>query len=97
MLLSEDGRHQSLCKSLNSPAVLPLPNAPETLHDELKTLLADYDVNAAAASVKVYAVKPQVKAAKSCCESNMLLVRECANNVNSPMTASRKDARYGPL
>ncbi|MGA8743163.1 MAG: arsenite methyltransferase [Terracidiphilus sp.] len=46
----------------------PSPNAPETLHNELKTLLADYDVNAAAASVKVYAVKPRVKAAKSCCD-----------------------------
>lgn len=45
----------------------PSPNASDTLHDELKTLLSDYDVNAAAASVKVYAVKPRVKA-KSCCE-----------------------------
>ncbi|HEV2395907.1 MAG TPA: arsenite methyltransferase [Candidatus Sulfotelmatobacter sp.] len=45
----------------------PSPNASDTLHDELKTLLSDYDVNAAAASVKVYAVKPRVNA-KSCCE-----------------------------
>ena len=45
----------------------PSPNASEPLHDELKTLLSNYDVNAAAASVKVYAVKPQVKASKSCC------------------------------
>ncbi len=36
----------------------------ETLHNQLAALLAKYDVNAAAASVKVYAVKP---AAKSCC------------------------------
>jgi arsenite methyltransferase len=36
----------------------------ETLHNELAALLAKYDVNAAAASVKVYALKPQ---AKSCC------------------------------
>ncbi len=35
-----------------------------TAQDELGTLLSNYDVNAAAASVKVYALKPQ---AKSCC------------------------------
>jgi hypothetical protein len=29
------------------------------LHEELKTLLSQYDVNVAAASVKVYAVKPK--------------------------------------
>ena len=46
----------------------PSSNATVPLHSELKTLLSNYDVNAAAASVKVYAVKPQVKAAKSCCE-----------------------------
>jgi arsenite methyltransferase len=38
--------------------------APQTLHEELKSLLTEYDVNAAAASVKVYALKP---GAKSCC------------------------------
>ena len=36
-----------------------------TLHAELADLLTKYDVNAAAASVKVYAVKP--KAASVCC------------------------------
>jgi arsenite methyltransferase len=42
--------------------------APElTVHEELASLLAKYDVNAAAASVKVYAVKPQSGASKSCC------------------------------
>ena len=45
----------------------PAPAAESTLHDELKTLLANYDVNAAAASVKVYAIKPAVTPAKSCC------------------------------
>jgi arsenite methyltransferase len=40
----------------------------DSLHDELKTLLSHFDVNGAAASVKVYAVKPAVKPAKSCCE-----------------------------
>jgi arsenite methyltransferase len=40
---------------------------PATLHQDLATLLSDYDVNHAAASVKVYAVKPVGAAAKSCC------------------------------
>lgn len=35
-----------------------------SVHDELNKLLSEYDVNAAAASVKVYALKPE---AKSCC------------------------------
>jgi arsenite methyltransferase len=43
----------------------PVPGA--ALHDDLKTLLATYDVNAAAASVKVYALKPAAVPAKSCC------------------------------
>ena len=33
-------------------------DAPSTLHDDLTELLSKYDVNAAAASVKVYALKP---------------------------------------
>jgi len=37
--------------------------APASLHDELASLLSQYDVNAAAASVKVYAIKPQTPAA----------------------------------
>ena len=36
----------------------------QSVHDDLRALLAQYDVNAAAASVKVYALKP---AARSCC------------------------------
>ncbi len=44
----------------------PAPAA-ETLHNDLKTLLDQYDVNAAAASVKVYALKPGGSAQKSCC------------------------------
>jgi SAM-dependent methyltransferase len=39
-------------------------STPTSVHDDLGKLLANYDVNAAAASVKVYALKPQ---AKSCC------------------------------
>ena len=49
---------------IEEPCCSPAPNALDSLHDELKTLLSHFDVNAAAASVKVYAVKP---AAKSCC------------------------------
>ena len=40
---------------------------PATLHEDLATLLSDYDVNAAAASVKVYAVKPAAATADTCC------------------------------
>jgi arsenite methyltransferase len=40
------------------------PDASKTLHQDLTALLSSYDVNTAAASVKVYAVKP---AATSCC------------------------------
>lgn len=39
------------------------PAAPG-VHDDLRKLLSEYDVNEAAASVKVYALKPE---AKSCC------------------------------
>jgi arsenite methyltransferase len=45
-----------------------------TLHAELSDLLSKYDVNAAAASVKVYALKPKAGAAKTtpapCCGPN---------------------------
>jgi SAM-dependent methyltransferase len=37
----------------------PAPTKSVSVHEELKTLLSQYDVNAAAASVKVYAVKPK--------------------------------------
>lgn len=60
------------CSPAMEPAASPLPVArasccapsEQTLHDDLRALLAHYDVNAAAASVKVYALKP---AARSCC------------------------------
>ncbi len=45
----------------------PAPDTTASLHEELKTILSRYDVNAAAASVKVYAVKPGAKAPGSCC------------------------------
>jgi len=41
------------------------PDTPKTLHNDLATLLSKHDVNAAAASVKVYALKPA--ATKACC------------------------------
>jgi SAM-dependent methyltransferase len=40
--------------------------APASLHEDLSKLLSEYDINAAAASVKVYAVKPIAKQ-KGCC------------------------------
>jgi SAM-dependent methyltransferase len=46
------------CCSIDAPV-------PVSLHEDLTTLLSEYDVNAAAASVKVYAVKPGVN--KTCC------------------------------
>ena len=41
-------------------------SSPASLHEDLSKLLSEYDVNTAAASVKVYAVKPAA-ANKSCC------------------------------
>ncbi len=38
-----------------------------SLHEDLTTLLSQYDVNVAAASVKVYAIKPHTAEPKSCC------------------------------
>ncbi|HMG84299.1 MAG TPA: arsenite methyltransferase [Terracidiphilus sp.] len=51
---------------VESSCCSPAPAA-SALHEDMKTLLANYDVNTAAASVKVYAVKPAVAQAKSCC------------------------------
>jgi arsenite methyltransferase len=48
----------------------PAASASPSLHEELTTLLSQYDVNEAAASVKVYAIKPQAPGAccgPSCC------------------------------
>ena len=50
--------HTESCCSTDKPA---------SLHQDLAALLSDYDVNAAAASVKVYAVKPAAAIAKTCC------------------------------
>lgn len=43
---------------VEEPCCSPEPDTSASLHDEFKTLLSQYDVNAAAASVKVYAIKP---------------------------------------
>jgi arsenite methyltransferase len=37
------------------------------LHQDLTALLSQYDINAAAASVKVYAIKPRADKGKTCC------------------------------
>jgi arsenite methyltransferase len=42
-------------------------DSPTSLHQDLTTLLSEYDVNTAAASVKVYAVKPVTSAQTTCC------------------------------
>jgi arsenite methyltransferase len=45
-------------------------DTPSSLHQDLTDLLSKYDVNAAAASVKVYAVKPSGTAQTPCCGPN---------------------------
>ena len=69
--------NQAACCSPNMEASNPFqvieaayctPAASEpSLHEELTTLLSQYDVNAAAASVKVYAVKPVKTDQTACC------------------------------
>jgi arsenite methyltransferase len=49
-----------------TPAATPEP----TVHEELTELLSKYDVNAAAASVKVYALKPGAPPPQPCCGPN---------------------------
>jgi SAM-dependent methyltransferase len=45
----------------------PGAGTPSSLHEDLTKLLSEYDVNAAAASVKVYAVKPGRADQAACC------------------------------
>jgi SAM-dependent methyltransferase len=45
----------------------PGAGRPSSLHEDLTKLLSEYDVNAAAASVKVYAVKPARADQAACC------------------------------
>jgi len=52
---------------VGGPCCSPAPATSASLHDELRALLSQYDVNEAAASVKVYAIKPRAEDPKSCC------------------------------
>jgi SAM-dependent methyltransferase len=45
----------------------PVASTPASLHEDLTKLLSDYDVNSAAASVKVYAVRPADENKAACC------------------------------
>ncbi len=63
--------HQSGCCS---PAMdgeaccTPASDTAASLHTELTELLTQHDLNAAAASVKVYAIKPKTVASAPCCD-----------------------------
>ncbi len=48
----------------------PAPSSEPSVHGELRELLSKYDVNAAAASVKVYAIKTSGSTSKRCCGPN---------------------------
>jgi arsenite methyltransferase len=54
---------------IESACCTPAPTEP-SLHEDLTALLSQYDVNAAAASVKVYAIKPHQKGSTNCCGSD---------------------------
>ena len=47
---------------IEEPCCSPEPSSSVSLHEELTALLSQYDINAAAASVKVYAIKPNTNA-----------------------------------
>jgi SAM-dependent methyltransferase len=53
-------------KVVETACCTPTSSEP-SLHEDLTSLLSQYDVNSAAASVKVYAVKPSVIDLKKCC------------------------------
>jgi len=53
-------------KAVPDTCCSPTDSTATTLHEDLAKLLSEYDVNKAAASVKVYAVKP-VASQKECC------------------------------
>jgi arsenite methyltransferase len=50
-----------------APCCTPPAPAETSLHEDLTALLSQHDVNAAAASVKVYAIKPLAGKSKACC------------------------------
>jgi hypothetical protein len=60
----ESGRPFQL---MEEPCCAPAANPSPSLHEELTTLLSQYDINAAAASVKVYAIKPKAASSAPCC------------------------------
>jgi arsenite methyltransferase len=64
--MSEAGAVDSLQVS-EVACCTPNANSAPSLHQDLTQLLSQYDVNAAAASVKVYAIKPQLGQARTCC------------------------------
>ena len=51
-----------------SSCCTPTATTELTVHEELTELLSKYDVNSAAASVKIYAIKPATSSTESCCE-----------------------------
>ena len=52
----------NLLPIIEEPCCTPSPSPSRSLHAELSALLAEYDINEAAASVKVYAIKPDPQA-----------------------------------
>lgn len=58
----------AMSRSPDSSCCSPVAANISTVHEDLTGLLSEYDVNTAAASVKVYAVKPVAQ--KSCCGPN---------------------------
>jgi arsenite methyltransferase len=62
---------QSGCCSpgMEGASCCPPASGESTLHEELGAILKSFDINSAAASVKVYAIKPKTPAAEPCCSS----------------------------
>jgi arsenite methyltransferase len=58
---------RDLSNTLETACCAPPPSNTTSFHEDLTVLLSQYDVNAAAASVKVYAIKPQAVSPESCC------------------------------
>jgi arsenite methyltransferase len=89
--MDADHAHTSPVNTANSPLAVmetsccaPTRPAPASLHEELASLLSQYDVSAAAASVKVYAIKPQPAAANSCCGDRKVCCLRMAADLGAP-------------
>jgi SAM-dependent methyltransferase len=65
---------EELTELRSSPASSCCEPAPGSVHEDLNVLLSEFDLNAMAASVKVYALKPVVNpcCGPACCESKSL-------------------------